>query len=144
MDLFPLAWASFTPAVQQEMVAGLNKFLAFDMHNQHMNTSTHSLWEELDKDFKQWGTTTKIPFTTQTVSAYGTLPVSNGLQAMLDAIVRCNPQPRLAPALLLHLTKMHGCGTQATLLLQTGLREASMDKEQSVYRLCLRQAYVRI
>ena len=80
----------------------------------------------------------------QAPTAYGTLPVTNGLQAFLDAIVRCSPQPRLSPVLLLHLAKMYGCGTQATILLKAGLSEARIPKEQSAYRYCLRQLYVRL
>ena len=125
-------------------MGGFNKFLASDHNARYQGISTHALWEEMDKDFKQWGTSTRIPFTMQAPSAYGTLPVTNGLQAFLDAIVRCSPQPRLSPILLLHLAKMYGCGTQATILLQAGLSEAKIPKEQSAYRHCLRQLYVRL
>ena len=104
VELFPVAWSSFTVEEQKVLTSGLNKLLASDIHGIQQNVSTHALWEELDKDYKQWGSSTSHPFGSQANSCYGTIPVTNGLQAVLEAVLRCSPQPRLPPTLLLHLT----------------------------------------
>ena len=142
VELFPVAWSSFTVEEQKVLTSGLNKLLASDIHGIQQNVSTHALWEELDKDYKQWGSSTTHPFGSQANSCYGTIPVTNGLQAVLEAVLRCSPQPRLPPTLLLHLTKTYGCGPQASLLLEMGLREATDTDEKRAYRQCLKAVFV--
>ena len=145
IDLFPAAWSSFSPSVQHAIVAALNKFLAFDIHTFQTSISTYALWEDIDKEFKPWAlsqASTTLPFTTQSPSLYGTLPVTTSLQAILEALVRCSPQPRLPPVLLLHLVKSYGCGQQATLLMERGWREARVDAEKRAYEQCLKEALV--
>ena len=144
VDLFPVAWSSFTIEEQKALTAGLSKLLASDIHGIQQNVSSHALWEELDKDYKQWGASTSHPFAFQANSCYGTIPVTNGLQAVLEAVLRCSPQPRLPPTLLLHLTKTYGCGPQASLLLEAGLREATDTAEKKAYRQCLKAAFVSV
>ena len=62
IDLFPRAWSSFSETERVALVAGFTKFLASDSHTFHRNVSTSALWEELDKDYKQWGASTPLPF----------------------------------------------------------------------------------
>ena len=147
VDLFPTVWSTFSTETQQELVTGLNKLLTLDMHTSQLMSSTHALWEDLDKEYKSWTiptATPTLPFTLQNTSMYGTLPVTNGLQAILEALIRCTPQPRLPPTLLYYLTKIFGCGPQATILLERGMKEASTENEQNAYRQCLKEVLVRV
>ena len=142
MTLFPLLWSDLPSEERDTLLAGVTSLLASDLPFLQQSTTTHHLWEELDKDYKQWGASTPLPFAQQAASRYGTIPVTNGLQALLDALLRCTPQPRLPPVLLLHLAKNYGCGPQATLLLEAGLREAGDAKERKAFWRCLKALYV--
>ena len=142
IDLFPRAWSTFSEEEQIALVAGFTKFLASDNHTFYRKVSTNALWEELDKDYKQWGASTPLPFAAQAPSCYGTIPVTNGLQAVLEALLRCSPQPRLPPTLLLQLAKQYGCGPQATVLLEQGMNEATDATERKAYRRCLKGVFV--
>ena len=144
IDLFPRAWSAFSEEEHVALVAGFTRFLASDSHSLNQSVSTYALWEELDKDYKQWGASTALPFAAQAPSCYGNIPVTNGLQAVLEALLRCSPQPRLPPTLLLQLAKQYGCGPQATVLLEQGMGEATDAAERKAYRRCLKSAFVRI
>ena len=144
IDLFPRAWSSFSENERKDLTAGFAKFLASDSHSFHQSVSTYALWEELDKDYKQWGASTPLPFAAQASSCYGTLPVTNGLQAVLEALLRCSPQPRLPPTLLFQLAKQYGCGPQATVLLEQGMNEATDATERTTYRRCLKSVFVEV
>ena len=142
INLFPRAWAAFSENERKDLTAGFTKFLASDSHSFHQSVSTYALWEELDKDYKQWGASTPLPFAAQASSCYGTLPVTNGLQAVLEALLHCSPQPRLPPTLLFQLAKQYGCGPQATVLLEQGMNEATDATERKAYRRCLKSVFV--
>ena len=144
IGLFPRAWSSFSENERKDLTAGFTKFLASDSHSFHQSVSTYALWEELDKDYKQWGASTPLPFAAQASSCYGTLPVTNGLQAVLEALLRCSPQPRLPPTLLFQLAKQYGCGPQATVLLEQGMNEATNATERKTYHRCLKSVFVEV
>ena len=143
VEYFPRAWLTFSRDEQLRLAQALMRFLASDIPFAQRGVSTHPMWEEVDRDYKQWGATPALPFTAQARSRYGSLPCTNGVQTLLEGVLRCEPQPRLAPVLLLNLAKTYGCAPQASLLLESGLRECEPD-ERPVYQRCLRQVYLEL
>ena len=143
VEYFPRAWLTFSREEQQRLAQALTRFLASDIPFVQRGVSTHPMWEEVDRDYKQWGDAPALPFTAQARSRYGSIPCTNGVQVLLEGVLRCEPQPRLAPVLLLNLAKTYGCAPQASLLLEAGLKECE-PRERSVYQRCLRQVYLEL
>lgn len=114
------------------------------MHFGQKGLSTHLQWEELDRDYKQWGTPQSLPFCSQSTSRYGSIPISNGIQALLESVLRCEPRPRLSTSLLLFLAENYGCGPIVSLLLEKDVEECVSQKEQSLYEDSLKRVYVNL
>ena len=144
VELFPVVWSTLIASQQCALTEALSRFLASDIHFIQQGVSPHLMWEELDRDFKQWHVPTSLPYAMQANSRYGSIPCTNGTQALLEGVLRAVPQPRLAPVLLLNLAKTYGCGPQASLLLESGLRDCVDAKERKVYQRCLQQVYLEL
>ena len=139
-EFLPVVWRHMARDEQLRLTQALTRFLASDIPFLQRGVSTHLMWEELDRDYKQWHAPAVMPYGVQARSRYGSIPCTNGVQALLEGVLCCEPQPRLAPVLLLNLAKMYGCAPQASLLLESGLRDCEA-RERSVYLRCLRQTY---
>lgn len=138
VDLFPLAWQSFSVSQQMTMTHCLVKFMSADMSQ----LSTHLIWEDLDRDFKQWGSTATLPYCQQAKSRYGDISITNSLQALLEGILRCQPLPRIPSVLLVHLTRSFGCGPQASIYLERLRLEHLEEREKRTLNTCLQSIYV--
>lgn len=138
VDLFPLAWRSFSASQQIELTHCIVKFMSSDSHQRTIVPA----WEELDHDFKQWGSTCTLPYCQQAKSRYGDITTTHGSQALLEGIMRCEPLPRLPPILLLHLTRYCGCGPQASVLLERLRLDCASEKEKRSFTACLESVYV--
>ena len=144
VEFFPRAWLTLTEKEHLRLTLALSHFLASDIPFVQRGISTHLMWEEVDRDYKQWGNSVPLAFTSQACSRYGSIPFTNGVQALLESVLRCDPQPRLAPVLLLNLTKTYGCGSQASLLLESGLKECVDKREKDIYSRCLYDVYLEL
>lgn len=138
---FPLSWSFCTSQQQMELSRALSQYFANDLHYENKSTNVSLLWEELDSEKKPWSNHYAIPFRKQEQSAYGTTPVSLSLEAVLEGIIRCDPQPTLSPTLLLFVASHLNCGPQVSVLLETGLKECTSAKDRQVYQHCLDQMY---
>lgn len=114
------------------------------MHFSQKGVSTHLHWEELDRDYKQWGTPHSLPFCSQSTSRYGSIPISNGIQAIVESILRCEPRPRLSTSLLLFLAENYGCGPTVSLLLEKDIDECVSAREHSLYEESLKRVYLNL
>ena len=115
------------------------KFMSADSHQKTISPA----WEELDYNFKQWGSTCSLPYCQQAKSRYGDISTTHELQALLEGVMRCEPLPRLPPILLLHLTRFCGCGPQASVLLERLREDCASEKEKRAFTECLESVYVR-
>ena len=109
-----------------------------------MNVTSSLDWEDFDRNYKLWGSTAPLPYTSQVRSSYGTIPASTCLHALLDSLLRCNPLPHFSPSLLVNLADNYGCGPQVSLLLEAYLKETINDKEKSFYVKSLQKVYLII
>lgn len=141
MTFFPLSWTLFSPQQQKELTVSLSQFLACDCHYEHQGSSTVFSWEEMDCAYKQWGSTDSLPFCLQTSSPYGTIPITGSIDALLESILRCQPQPCFSPTLLLFLAQQYGCGPYVSVLLEQGLSQCASEKELFLYKRCLASVY---
>lgn len=114
------------------------KFMSSDSHRKTIIPA----WEELDYNFKQWGSTCTLPYCQQAKSRYGDISTTHGSQALLEGIMRCEPLPRIPPILLLHLTRFCGCGPQASVLLERLRQDCASEKEKRSFTMCLESVYV--
>lgn len=140
VDAFPLIWSRFSREEQTELTHSIVKFLSLDMHTK-LGSSLHSRWEELDKDYKQWGVSLPLPFCQQATSRYGSLDATSGVQVLLDSFIRCEPLPHIPPVLLLYLTKHYVGGSQPSILLEKMIAECEDPREKQVYLRCLYEIY---
>lgn len=120
----------------------MSRFLSSDLHFTQYNTTAFRAWEDFDRNYKLWGSNAPLPYVTQAGSRYTNSPVTMGLHALLEGVIRCYPQPRLSPTLLLHLADDYGCGPQVSLLLEKGLEECANEKEKSTYMASLKKTYM--
>ena len=140
VDAFPLLWSRFSREQQISLTHSIVKFLSLDMHTK-LGNSLHSCWEELDKDYKQWGVKLSLPFCQQATSRYGSLEATSGVQVLLDSFIRCDPLPRIPPVLLMYLTKHYVGGSQTSILLEKMIAECDDPKEKQVCLRCLYEIY---
>lgn len=99
------------------------------------------MWEELDRDYKQWGVNTVLPFCQQATSRYGNLPYTSGTQVILEGILHCDPMPQIPPVLLVYLTQMYIGGSQASIILERMINECKDGRQQRSYLRCLYKIY---
>ena len=138
---FPLAWKSLSKQHQIEVITYISKFLAADIHYEQRDLSMHLIWEEFDKDYKQWACSTSIPFTIQEQSRYGSLPITHSIQAILESLLHCDPLPRLAPSLLLYLSENFGCASYCSVYLERIMNEDLNEKDAAIYSSSLKKIY---
>lgn len=141
VQLFPLAWSTFTQEQQATLTTHIAKFLTSDLHYHQQSIPSIPSWEDFDRNFKIWGSNCTLPYVTQSDSRYGTLPVSASLNVLLEGIIRCTPQPRISPVALLHLAESYNCSPQVSLLLEQGLQDCKIEKESKAYMSTLRKVY---
>lgn len=140
VDAFPLIWSRFSREEQTALTHSIVKFLSLDMHTK-LGSSLHPRWEELDKDYKQWGVNLSLPFCQQATSRYGSLQATSGVQVLLDSFIRCEPLPHIPPVLLMYLTKHYVGGSQPSILLEKMIAECEDPREKQVYQRCLYEIY---
>lgn len=141
MTFFPLSWTLFSPQQQRQLTQSLSHFLACDIHYNNQGSTAIFSWEELDREHKQWGNEGSLPFCTQTTSPYSTIPITGSIEALLESILRCQPQPRFSPTLLQFLARQYSCGPQVSVLLEQGINQCASEKELLLYKRCLTHVY---